>query len=284
MTIARAGPGIILAWLAVVSSAGPAVAGPPPSRIVSLNVCTDQILIDLVPKERIAAVSILAADPSVSAATEAARGLKLIHIAAEEVLAADPDLVLAGEGWTPATVGLLRRLGRRVVVVPLATSLAGVRTAVRMIAEAVGETERGERLLAEFDRRVAAARPGDGPRLTAIAYQINSLSAGPGSLLDAALDAAGFDNLARRLPLGPAGRLPLETLVSDPPDLIVLTVAPDQFRTVAADNLRHPALADVLSRRAHIRLEMPLWLCGTPHVAEAVERLRAAREALLRER
>lgn len=272
----------VLAWIAL--AALPAGAAAPAARIVSLNVCTDQILVDLVPKERIAAVSLLAADPSVSAATEAVRGLKLIHIAAEEVLAVDPDLVIAGEGWTPATVDLLQRLGRRVVVVPLATSLEGVREAVRVIAKAVGEEERGERLVANFDRRLAAVRSRPGPRPTALAYQVNSLSAGPGSLLDAALDAAGFENLARQLPLGPAGRLPLETLVADPPDLIVLTVAPDQFRTVAADNLRHPALRDVLFRRAHLTLEMPLWLCGTPRVAEAVERLAATRLKLIMER
>ena len=39
-----------------------AVAGPPPQRIVSLNLCVDQILVDLVALGRIAALSHLAAD------------------------------------------------------------------------------------------------------------------------------------------------------------------------------------------------------------------------------
>ena len=56
-------------------------------RIVSLNLCADQILVDLVPRERIAAVSHLAADPWSSAVAEKARGIPWTRGKAEEVLA-----------------------------------------------------------------------------------------------------------------------------------------------------------------------------------------------------
>jgi iron complex transport system substrate-binding protein len=266
--------------LAALLAAGPAHAAPP-RRIVSLTVCTDQLLLDLVPRERIAALSYLAVDPTLSLKIEEARGLKGVRGMAEEVLALEPDLVIAQEYSTTATVSLLQRLGFRVVLIPLATDFPGMRHAIRLIAEAVGEEARGESLIAAFDARLAAAQPKGPERPRALAYQVNSLASGPGSLVDAALQAAGFHNAARDRPLGPGGRLPLEEIVADPPDLVVLANAPDEFRSIVGDNLRHPAFAAVASSRPHMQLAMPLWLCATPQIAGAVEELVAMRRALI---
>ena len=243
----------------------------PPRRIVSLNLCTDQLLVDLVPRERIAAVSFLATDRTLSAYASRLQGLKQLRGTAEEVLALAPDLVIAGEYTTGPTVDLLRRLGVKLLVVPLASDFDGLRASLRLIADAVGEKERGEAVISEFDERVRGARSTVPGRPTAIAYQVNSLTSGPGSLLDAALEAAGYRNIARDRQLGPAGRLPLEALVASPPDLIVLANAPGDFKTVLGDNLRHPAFADLLRRRPNVHLPMPLWMCATPKIAEAVE-------------
>lgn len=269
-----------LVTVAAGLAAGPARADGP-ARIVSLNLCTDQILLDLVAPKRIAALSFLASDPTMSAVAEQARRHASVRGAAEEVLALDPDLVIAGQYSTKPTVDLLTRLGRRVVVVPQASSLAEIRSSVRALAAAVGEPDRGEDMISTFDRRIAAARPVSGPNPTALAMQVNSLVAARGSLIDHALEAAGFDNPARRLALGPAGRLPLESLLARPPDLLILANAPDDFRTVLADNLRHPAFARLAGARPSIHLPMSEWLCGTPRIASVVERLAAVRIELL---
>lgn len=260
----------LLAALAAIAGAGEGRAEPP-RRIVSLNLCTDQLLVDLVPRERIAAVSFLATDLTLSAYAARLQGLKQVRGTAEEVLALAPDLVIAGEYTTGPTVDLLRRLGVKLLVVPLAADFEGMRASLRMIAEAVGEKDRGEKIIAGFDERVRGARSTVPGRPTAIAYQVNSLTSGPGSLLDAALEAAGYHNIARDRQLGPAGRLPLEALVASPPDLIVLANAPGDFKTVLGDNLRHPAFTDLLRRRPNLHLPMPLWMCATPKIAEAVE-------------
>ncbi len=214
-----------------------------PKRIVSLNLCTDQLLVDLVPRERIAAVSFLATDRTLSAEADKLEGMKKLRGTAEEVLGLDPDLVIAGEYTTGPTVDLLKRLGVDVLVVPLAADFEGMKSTIRLIAEKTGSSARAEELIQDFDQRVAGARSIVPGRPTAIAYQVNSLTSGPGSLLDAALEAAGYRNIARDLKLGPAGRLPLEKLFAAPPDLIVLANAAGDFKTVLADNLRHPAFA-----------------------------------------
>jgi iron complex transport system substrate-binding protein len=142
---------------------------------------------------------------------------------------------------------------------------------LRTLATATGETERGEAIIADFDTRIDEARSVVPARPTAIAYQVNSLASGADTLLDAALEAAGFRNIARDIHLGPAGRLPLEELIAAPPDLIVLANGASDFKTVLADNLRHPAFAALLEKRPHVHLPMPLWMCATPNIADAVE-------------
>jgi iron complex transport system substrate-binding protein len=258
-----------------------ASAATPPQRIVSLNLCTDQVLIDLVPRERIRALSYLAADPAVSTIADRAAQFRVTRGEAEDVLALDPDLVLAGTWTTPATVDLLRRLERRIEVVPLASDVDGVRGAVRQIAAAVGETARGETMIADFDRRLASIQSAkSGRQPTALIYQISGLASGPGSLADDALTHAGFRNLARDLALGVGGHVDLETLLAHPPDLLVLAAEAAEYRTAAADNLRHPAIAWLRRTRPTLTLPWRQWLCATPTVANAIEQLAAARREL----
>lgn len=260
-------------------AAGAAVAKP--SRIVSLNLCTDQLLLDLVPPDRIAALTTLATDRNVSPVAARANGLRLISGAAEEVLGLDADLILASPYAATTTVDLLRRLGRRVVLVPFATDFDGIRTSVRQVAAAVEEPERGEAVIARFDAALAAARTRGARHPEALVYQVNGLVSGKGTLADAALAAAGLVNQATRIELASAGRIALETIIANPPDLVVLAQGMNTYPTVVSDNLRHPALANIMRRRAGMELPMPLWLCGSPHVADAVGLLAVAREKLL---
>lgn len=253
----------------------------PPQRIVSLNLCSDQMLLDLVPKTRIAALSELVADPALSARVEASRGVTRVRGHAEEVLALAPDLVLAGQYSTPATVSLLRRLGVNVVVVPLASDFDGIRTAIRIISEAVGEVDAGRAMIARFDARITTVAAGveaaGKPHRSVVVYHINSLASGAGSLLDEIVRTAGYRNAARDMRLGPGGRLPLESLLLDAPDVLVMATTADDYQTIVADNLRHPAFQALAQSRQTLHLPMPLWMCGTADIAGAVEQLAAAR-------
>ncbi len=252
----------------------------PPQRIVSLNLCVDQILVDLVPRQRIAAVTHLAADAKVSAAPQKFGGIPFTRGAAEDVLTLNPDLVIAGAYTTPATIDLLRRLGRRVVVVPLPDTLAGVRDLIGAIADAAEAPDAGRMLIAAMDARIAASAPRGAPRPAALVYQINNYITARGSLLDEALEVAGFQNAGRQVAALANGKTSLETIVAAPPDVLVLATEPDDYATAVGDNLRHPALEQLRARIPNLVLPWPLWLCGTHHIATAIEQLAVARRAL----
>ncbi len=252
-----------------------------PRRIVSTNLCTDQLLMLLVEPGRIASVSHLARNPRLSAMAKTAQHLRLNHGLAEEVMQFDPDLVLAGAFTTRPTVFILRKLGYRVVELPVASSLNDIRANIRTVAAAVGEPARGEDLITAFDQRLA-------PLLTtkvrkrpvAALYFANGYTTGIGTLAATVVETAGFRNLAVELRLSGTAQLPLETLLASDPDVLVMGQARDES-ALAHEALRHPALKYAFANRPIIRIPDRLWVCGTPFVAEAIERLAVFRERMV---
>lgn len=258
-----------------------------PQRIVSLNLCTDILLFDLVAPERIAALSPSSNDPRASPIAEHVQSFRRIRGEAEEVLALAPDLVLAAEFTAPATISMLERLKLRIVKVPMAQDIAGVRIALFRVAEATGDIEQGRAAIAAFDAqlsRVSPVSPAEAARPTALIYQINGIVSGTGQLEDEALRLAGFRNLAPELHADHGGRVSIEAIVAHPPDLLVLASPSDEYRTVVADSLAHPALKSAMRHRATVVVPWRHWLCGTPYVAEAIEALAEARRRLAQRR
>lgn len=260
---------------------GWAVAAGPPRRIVSLNVCSDQLLLLLAEPERIASLSFLAADPASSAMAEEARDFRLNHGRAEEILPLEPDLVLAGTYAARNTVHLLRRLGHAVVDMPLPTGLEDVAAHIRIVARAIGAEARGEQLIATFQAHLAAIpAPPPGPRPAAVLFESNGITSGPGTLPDAVMRAAGFDNLAARFDVGGVGRVSLELVVEARPDALIIGRLGQEYPSLAAQSLEHPALRRAVPRRAVTNMPDNLWICPIPAIAGAVEALARFRTRL----
>ena len=250
-----------------------------PRRIVSLNLCTDQLLMMLAP-DRIAALSVLATDPLLSVMAAQAGKYPLVRGDAEEVLRFDPDLIVAAPFAARATVDLLRRLQRRVLVAELSQDVDGLEQTLRGVAREVGAVERAEVVIAALRAELrSVVPPPASARPAALVINFGGLPSGAGSLADTALQLAGYRNAAVDYAANAAGTIPLEAIVARPPDLLVLGQSPGDYRTVRADNLRHPALAALLQRIPHASLPQSLTLCATPHVTHAIKILAAQRPA-----
>ena len=114
-----------------------------PQRIVSINICTDQLLIKLVDQKRIASLSRLASDPRSSWIGAEASNLHLNRGTAEEVITLNPDLIITSAFSFRPTVTILEQLGYRVIQLPIAKSLDEISSNLRILANAVGEPDRG---------------------------------------------------------------------------------------------------------------------------------------------
>lgn len=255
-----------------------------PRRIVSLNLCTDQLLLTLAPRERIAGLSFLATDPGLSALAAEAAGLPLLRGQAEEVLPLQPDLVLAGQYTARPTVALLRAHGITVVEVGLTADFAAIRQQIRSVAAALGTVERGEAVIAAMDQALDQARASPGqvrPRVLALAP--GAFTAGSGTLYDAAMQAAGMQNYAATKGLVGYGYLALESIAADPPDLLLMDGDEGQAPSLNGQLLNHPALTHAVPATRRPAVPARLWACGGPFTAEAVRRLAAARDLLAAE-
>ncbi|GAO38342.1 putative ABC transporter substrate-binding protein [Sphingomonas changbaiensis NBRC 104936] len=259
-----------------------AVPAPPPShdRIVSTNPCLDAILVELVPPERIAAISRYSHDPrSSSMAVSRARRLRATGGTAEEVIALKPGLVLASSFTAPATLAAYQRLGLKVATFGTAATIEENRTQIREIARAVGEPQRGEALIARIDRAVAEAAPPDAARPSALLWLGGSnLVNGHGTLIDDMLGRAGFRNASADYGVTQTGVLPLEYVVSHPPR-VVLT---PERRAGADEESRRIALRTEALSASHARVTIghfpeQLFYCGGPTIVPAMQRLAAIR-------
>lgn len=228
-------------------------------RVVSLNLCTDQMLVLLAP-EKVAALTPLARDPSLSFVAAEAAHLPTVRASAEGVLRLHPDLILAERYGAQTTLALLRDEGLRVLTVSEPRDFVGIRAETRMLAGALDVPRRGEALIAAMDAELAALPRHDS--LRALAWEPRGFTAGPGTLMDAVLRAAGLINVSD------GRRIGLEALLHHKPDLLVVSAAPE-YPSLASEMLNHPAVADI-PRRA---IPPALTLCGGPFTADAAASL-----------
>jgi len=255
-TQSRRARGAIILSLCLCVSALNLLPARAAERVVSLNLCTDQMLVLLAP-EKVAALTPLARDPALSFVAREAARLPTVRASAEAVLRLQPDLVLAEPYGAQTTLALLREEGLRVLTVPEPRDFAAIRAETRELAAALGVSQRGNALIRAMDAELAAL-PHPRESRSALVWEPRGFTAGPGTLMDAVLRAAGLINASG------GRRTGLEALLRHPPDLLVVSAAPE-YPSLASEMLDHPAIADI-PRRA---IPPALMLCAGPFTADA---------------
>lgn len=255
-----------------------------PQRIVSLNLCADQIIARLVPKERIASVTFLAAEPHSSTVSDLVKGVSTNQGLAEEVAGLDPDLVLAGRYTARGAVGFLERHGSSVVDLDVSESFAETRTQILDIAKAAGVEERGVALVDEMDRKLAenvdtvAARK---PR--AMMLGPNGFATSYGPLVDEMLSRAGLINIAAELGAEGRASIPLEAAILGKLDMLIVDSGERTGPALAQEVLAHPAVRALKHGVLVVELPSNLWTCAGPQLTDAVALLADARRRWERE-
>ena len=260
-----------------------AAPGAPPQRVMSLNMCTDQLLLQLLPRERITSVTYLSRafyHPLIS--------LESAHVAVnynspEEVLAQHPDLVISGNVFSPGARAIFRKAGIALLEVPFANGFDDIRSITRSVGRAVGEEEKANGLLRRMDATLAelkATRPN--PRITVLGWDAGGNVPGPNTLFGEILDAAGAANVAEKtadsLVYGSYANFDLEQLVALNPQAVLhsgsLADRPDTLN----QKIQHRVVRKLFAGRELTYPEV-LYRCGLPQSADAAKTLR---ENLLR--
>jgi iron complex transport system substrate-binding protein len=270
----------VLSLVAASALAGAAAARP--QHVMSLNLCTDQLLLDLLPPQRIVSLTFLARSPNDAVHWREAATIAVNHGYAEEVLAARPDLVLAGTFTTAGTRQLLKQLGVPLVEVPPAGNFEEIRAVTRQVARALDESDSGERLLANMDATLHNLDEERSERLIRVAsWNGSGAVPGKGTLFDAILTAAGGVNIAASMHGLRSGSFDIEELLVAHPDVLAYA-AGNRAPALREDTDQHPL---ILKMYGHHRISYPeaLYSCGIPEAAQAAVALRASLLAAMKD-
>jgi iron complex transport system substrate-binding protein len=249
-----------------------AMAAVAPQRIVSINLCADELLLALADPGQIAGLSVYATDPTLSFSAGKAAAFRHDAASAETVVGLNPDLVLAGRYTKRATRDMLAQLGYRVELLDAAKSIADSEKLIRQVAGLVGHPERGEALIAEIDaarHRAAVAAPQNHP--SAAIYQRRGYVTGGDTLSGELLSIAGFTNGGAPLAGKSGGFVSLEHMVATPPDFIVVASTTRRAEDQGSALLAHPALAALFPPQKRIVLPEKLTVCGGPSLPAALD-------------
>ncbi len=237
--------------------------------MVSLNLCTDELLLLLAEPSQIASVTHLSGKAEDSPLWQQARVYPANDGTLAGVAAARPDLVLT-MGGAGDRLAIAERLGASVVDLSFPTSIHDVKGSIRRIAAALRRPERGEALVARLEQL----------QRTAPAATLDTLWIGGGGRTVAAdgLEAEWMALAGYRQRAVAGDQLQLETLLAAPPQVLLRSDYRQGQYSRAQAWLTHP-LARARGESRSVATDGRRWTCMGPLLIDEIERLRRGRAA-----
>ena len=260
------GAGLLWATSPAPRAKAPAV----PQRIVSINLCADQLVLALADRGQIAGLTKNATDIEMSGEAAKAYGIPLLSNSAEQILAIEPDLIVGMPASRSAALRALPRQDYPLLDLATANTLDEIYTSIRETAAAVGHPERGSALIARMQGELAGLpKPGKG-RVAAY-YQRRGYMTGTGTLIDELMERVGLVNLAGTLGKPPLSQLSLEEMVAAQPDFLIVESATDVVTDQGSEMLHHPAIKHI----PRISIPQAWTVCGSPAYTQAARSMTA---------
>jgi iron complex transport system substrate-binding protein len=266
---------VFLAAAMLLLPGAPASAATLP-RLVSMNVCTDQLVLKLADPEQILGLSRFSRDGwQGPAATDISR-YPLLSGGAEDVLLIKPDIIVASAFDKRSTRELLKAKGLRLAELAVPRTLDEARQQIREAGEIVGHPDRALQEIARLDAALARARGAVADRH----YRVLPLSrrgwvAGSDSFVGSLLGEAGLRSAAGDLGFASGGFASLEAIVNLRPDFIVVSQAGSYARDDGQAFLLHPALERFYPMQKRIVIPERMTECGGVMLADALDALTA---------
>jgi len=263
--------------IALAAAVLPGLAAAKPQRILSMNQCTDLLVLQLVPKARVAAVTYLARDGAKALFPRAADGVALNYGTPEDIIKFRPDLILTGDFSLAVTRRLAKEVGAPIVEVKSTRTFDDVRRNLRQVGAAVGEPARAEALIRQMDARLAglAAHPPARP-VRVVAWDGGATVPGTDTFANRIITAAGAVNIAAQ-PGSIYTGFDVERLLEARPDALLF--GGDGRPLLQSEEGRHRIVRRVFAGR-RIAYPETAFNCGLPQSAKAAVDLRRQLDAL----
>jgi len=264
-----------LLFTVLVLFSAPLFAADKPRRIVSIGLCTDQLLLLLAEREQIASVSVWALNENMSYMIDAVGDLPLNNSSVEEIIKYQPDLVVASKYAAWDTAKFLRQLGYEVKQIPLAQSITDIYSLLRQFGEWTGNQQRAESVIEQMQSELAGIqqRYAGRPQKTVIVYSPNGFTIGANTLENDLFTHAGYINLAASMGIEGFKPIALESLIAADPDVLQIDRNLSRPDSLATAYVGHPALDKMIEHREYLDIPTRLRICAGPMITEAVEKM-----------
>jgi iron complex transport system substrate-binding protein len=217
-----------------------------PTRIVSVTLATDEILLALVGPPRLLGVTYLAVDERVSNMPQEAAAIPhKVRADPEQIISLQPDLVFVASFLRGEFIRLLQAAGLVLFQFQEYDSIAEIQQNIRLIGEVVGEEARAEALVAAMQARLQALaeqlRPiSERPRV--LYWGSHGYTAGRMTSMDDLITHAGGENLAATYGIIGSANLSAEQVLAMNPQVIVSSSLDQGAPRGLPAALMHPAL------------------------------------------
>ena len=264
----------LLTMLALASS-GSAMSAANLPRLVSMNVCTDQLVLTLADPDQILGLSRFARDGWQSKAGDLSR-YPVLSGGAEDILLIRPDIVVASAFDKRSTRELLKTKGLRLAELAVPRNLDEARQQIREAGDITGHPERASAEIARLDAALARARQAVSERhFRVLPVSRRGWVAGSDSFVGSLLGETGLRSAAGDLGFAFGGFASLEAIVKLRPDFIVVSQAGDYARDDGQAFLLHPALERFYPPQKRIVIPERMTECGGVLLADALDALTA---------
>ena len=266
-------------WMAhaivAIALALPASASTAAPHIVSMNICTDQLLLAMADPAQIMGLSRFSRDAR-QGLSDQSRRFPILSGGAEDILMLKPDVVAASVFDKRATREILKANGQNLVEFPIPRTLADVREQIRQMGDLAGHPERATAGIARLDAAIAGARQAAaGKHYRMLPLSRRGWVAGKDSFMGAILTEAGLVSAAGELGIDFGGFVSMEEIIRLKPDFLVVSDAGERAEDDGRAFLLHPALERFYPRSKRIVIPERMTECGGVMLADALNALSA---------
>ena len=268
---------LLFAWLlvGVASSSGHASSADghdTTPRVISTNVCIDNILINIFGTENVVAVSNLVDDARYSHVRMLDQSIERISFDAETILNLRPSLVLISNFSNHRVVKILKDSGLKIVTVPFATKLSDISQNIQIVGTAIKQQTKAKIAADAIYQHIGETMPKTGK--FALHITSNNYIYGNNSLISDAIRYAGMATQEQDRFANKPGFYNIENIILSKPDYLIVDGS-DEINSLKFEHNRyHPALKVAFPPKHRIKIEPKLWSCAhqlTPHIIDMIK-------------
>lgn len=272
---------VIIAMLCGASLALPAIAlKKPVNKLVSINLCTDELALALAKPGQLISVSYISRDSRQTVYARKAAQLPVNYGQAEELIALNPDLIISSQYSSRYSKALLEKLGHNLLELPLAHSINDLYRNITLLANALQTEQRGKTLItsikaeiATIEKTIQTAAVTKKTRPTVLVYRLGGWISKPPELLDELIQRAGGHNLARSLGQKNWVQITLESIVRLNPDYLIIAHSGRNNYSFSRHFLNHPVFSFYKNQNRLISIPSAWINCGNPALTKALKKI-----------